>query len=160
VSRRAAPKPALSVSKGRTSGARQRGVAAVEFAVVAALFFTLLMGAVEMSRLLWTWNAAAEATRLGARLAVVCDMGDTSIVDRMRERLPYLKASDVTIDYLDPGNAPNTCSPATCKSVRVTLSGYTHVPIIPFVPLSIPIAPFQTTLPKEFMQSAGNPICS
>jgi Flp pilus assembly protein TadG len=135
-------------------------VAAVEFAVVASLFFTVLLGAMEMSRLLWTWNAAAEATRLGARLAVVCDIGDTTIVARMRDRLPYLQASNVTIDYLNPGNAPNTCSPATCKSVRVTLSGYTHVPIIPLVPLSIPIPQFQTTLPKEFMQSAGNPICS
>ena len=139
---------------------RQRGVAAVEFAIVASLFFMILLGAVEMARLLWTWNAAVEATRLGARMAVVCDIGEPNITARMQERLPYLQASNVTIDYLDPGQAPNTCTASTCKSVRVTLSGYTHVPIIPFVPLSIPIPAFQTTLTKEYMQSAGNPVCS
>jgi len=139
---------------------RQAGVAAVEFALVAALFFTILLGAIEMARLLWTWNAAGEATRLGARLAIVCDINDPIIKSRMRQMLPAMQPANVTIDYLDPGNAPNTCSAATCKSVRVTLAGYTHVPIIPLVPLSIPIPPFQTTLPKEFMQSAGNPVCN
>ena len=134
---------------------RQAGVAAVEFALVAALFFTILLGAIEMARLLWTWNAAGEATRLGARLAIVCDINDPIIKARMRQMLPALQPANVTIEYLDPG-----CTAATCKSVRVTLAGYTHVPIIPFVPLSIPIPPFQTTLPKEFMQSAGNPVCN
>ena len=143
-----------------TGHRQQRGVAAVEFALVAAVFFMILFGAMEMARLLWTWNAAAEATRLGARMAVVCDLNDSSIVQRMRERLPALQATHVTIDYLNPGSAPNTCSTGTCKSVRVTLAGYTHVPIIPFAALSIPIPPFQTTLPKEFMQSAGNPVCN
>jgi Flp pilus assembly protein TadG len=138
----------------------QRGLAAVEFAIVATIFFMMLFGAMEMGRLLWTWNAAAEATRLGARMAVVCDQNDPVIVKRMRERLPALQASNVTIDYLNPGSAPNTCTPATCKSVRVTLSGYTHVPIIPFAALSIPIPQFQTTLPREYMQSAGNPVCN
>lgn len=138
----------------------QRGVAAVEFAIVAALFFTVLLGAIEMARLLWTWNAATEATRLGARLAVVCDIGDADIVRRMRVMLPALQPSHVSVDYLNPGYAPNTCTPLTCKSVRVTLAGYTHVPIIPFTALSIPIPAFQTTLPKEYMQSAGNPVCN
>ena len=137
----------------------QRGVAAVELAVVCALFVTVLLGVMEMSRLLWTWNAAAEATRLGARLAVVCDMNDPSIKIRMAQMLPALQPDNVSIDYLDPGQAVNSCTAATCKSVRVTLHDYTHVPIIPFVPLSIAIPPFQTTLPKEFMQSAGNPVC-
>lgn len=126
---------------------RQAGVAAVEFALVAALFFTILLGAIEMARLLWTWNAAGEATRLGARLAVVCDMNDPGIFRRMQVMLPALQSTNVKIDYFS-------------QSVRVTLAGYTHVPIIPFVPLSIPIPPFQTTLPKEFMQSAGNPVCN
>jgi len=132
----------------------QRGVAAVEMAIVSAVFILILFGAMEMSRLLWTWNAAAEATRLGARLAVVCDIGDTSIKTRMAERLPALQPANVTIDYL-----PNGCTDETCQSVRVTLAGYTHVPIIPFASLSIPIPTFQTTLTKEFMQSAGNPVC-
>lgn len=144
----------------RPSGSRQRGVAAVEFAIVSALFFMILIGAMEMARMLWTWNAAAEATRLGARLAVVCDKNDPVIRARMRQMLANLDNEHITIDYLDPGQPLNSCTAATCKSVRVSLAGYTHQPILPFVALSIPIPAFQTTLPKEYMQSAGNPVCA
>lgn len=133
----------------------QAGVAAVEFALVSTLFFMVLLGTIEMARLLWTWNAAAEATRLGARMAVVCDINDPSIKARMQERLPALQVGDIALTYLPAG-----CTDANCQSVRVSLAGYTHQPIIPFVGLSIPIAPFQTTLPREFMQSTGNPVCN
>src|SRR3954452_7753274 len=54
----------------------QAGVAAIEFALVASLFFTVLLGIMEMGRVLFYWNSAAEATRLGARIAVVCDLND------------------------------------------------------------------------------------
>lgn len=137
------------------SKAGQSGAAAVEFAVVGAVFFVMLLGAIEMSRLLWTWNAAGEATRLGARMAVVCDLNDPAIKTRMRSMLAALESEHITLTYL-----PNGCTDANCQTVRVTLAGYTHQPIIPFVPMSIPIPPFQTTLPREFMQSAGNPVCN
>jgi hypothetical protein len=133
----------------------QRGAAAVEFAIVSAVFFMLLLGAIEMGRLLWTWNAATEATRLGARMAVVCDVNEPNIITRMQQRLPYLQPANVTVAYL-----PSGCTDANCQTVRVTLAGYTHQPIIPFIALSIPIPSFQTTLPREFMQSAGNPVCN
>lgn len=133
----------------------QRGAAAIEFAIVSAVFFMLLLGAIEMGRLLWTWNAATEATRLGARMAVVCDVNEPNIITRMQQRLPYLQPGNVSLTYL-----PSGCTDANCQTVRVTLAGYTHQPIIPFIALSIPIPTFQTTLPREFMQSAGNPVCS
>lgn len=139
----------------RSSKHCQAGAAAVEFAVVAAVFFMLLLGMIEMARLLWTWNAAGEATRLGARMAVVCDMNDPAIKTRMRAMLAALEPEHITLTYL-----PNGCTDANCQTVRVTLAGYTHQPIIPFVPLDIAIPPFQTSLPREFMQSAGNAACN
>jgi Flp pilus assembly protein TadG len=138
----------------------QFGVAAVEFALVASVFFTLLLGVMEMGRLLWTWNAAVEATRLGARMAVVCDLGDADIKTRMSGRLPALGTGNITITYLNPPAADNSCSAANCKAVRVSLTGYTHRTIIPFVPLAVTLPAFSTTLRKEFMQSTGNPVCS
>jgi Flp pilus assembly pilin Flp len=133
----------------------QRGAAAVEFAIVASLFFLILLGIIEMGRLLWTWNAAAEATRLGARMAVVCDKNDPTILVRMRGRLPALADGNITLEYF-----PSGCTDATCQTVRVSLTGYTHQPIIPFLSLTIPIPSFQTTLPKEFMQSTNNAVCN
>lgn len=143
-----------------TAQQRQRGTAAVEFAIVALLFFTLLIGIMEVGRLLWTWNAAVEATRLGARLAVVCSKDDPNIIARMRVMLPALGNEHITINYLNPPDAPNSCTSANCKSVQVRLAGYTHDPVIPLIPLSIPIPAFQTTLPRESMDSTGNPACA
>jgi hypothetical protein len=62
--------------------ARQRGLAAVEFALIAGMFFTLLIGIMEFSRVLFYWNTAAEVTRLAARSAVVCDSGASIIKDQ------------------------------------------------------------------------------
>ena len=50
---------------------RQRGQTLVEFALVALLFFVVLFGLIEFARALWTWNTIVQATRAGARFAVV-----------------------------------------------------------------------------------------
>ncbi|MDO8778828.1 MAG: pilus assembly protein [Burkholderiaceae bacterium] len=138
---------------------RQRGVAAVEFAIVSSLLFTVLFGVMEMGRLLWTWNAAVEATRYGARLAVVCDLNGSNIKSQMISRLPSLTTGNIVITYLNPPAADNTCTAANCKAVNVSLTNYTHNTIIPFVPLSLTLPPFSTTLRKEFMSSAANEVC-
>ena len=145
--------------KRRSHPSSQRGVAAVEFALICGLLCTLLLGVMEMGRLLWTWNAAVEATRFGARLAVVCDKDDSHIKTRMISRLPSLQNSNITISYLNPPAAVNTCTAATCKAVKVSLTGYTHTTIIPFVPLTLTLPPFGTTLRKEFMSSTSNEVC-
>jgi hypothetical protein len=56
----------------------QRGVAAVEFAIVAMLFFTMLFGAMEFGRLLYIWNTVQEVSRNAARQAVVTDFTSAS----------------------------------------------------------------------------------
>ena len=50
---------------------RQGGQTLVEFALVSLLFFVVLIGLVEFARALWTWNTIVQATRAGARFAVV-----------------------------------------------------------------------------------------
>ena len=50
---------------------RQRGVTAVEFALVSLFFFTLVLGIVELGRLLYVWNTVQEVTRRAAREATV-----------------------------------------------------------------------------------------
>ena len=52
---------------------RQSGATTVEFALVLIIFLTFLLAITDFSRMLFTWNAANEATRAGARYAVVCD---------------------------------------------------------------------------------------
>ncbi|HWI15336.1 MAG TPA: TadE family protein, partial [Burkholderiales bacterium] len=74
-------------------GQRQRGGTAVEFAIVSVVFFSLLIGCMELGRVLFYWNSAAEATRLGARMAVVCDKNAAAIKQRMREMLNLVPES-------------------------------------------------------------------
>jgi Flp pilus assembly protein TadG len=142
---------------------RQAGVVAVEVALVMPLLCLLLFGIVEMGRLLWTWNAAVEATRLGARLAVVCDVDRSlgaPIKSRMRTMLPLLANSNITIEYMNPVDTVDpSCTNDDCKAARVRLSGLTYTPIIPFMSLSLNLPGFSTTLRKEYMSSASNEVC-
>lgn len=143
-----------------TRRSRQRGVAAVEFALVAALFFMLLIGIMEMGRVLFYWNSAAEATRLGARIAVVCDLNDADIKARMQTMLSILPTSKIDIGY-----EPSGCTVDTCQSVTVSiLPDVSVATFIPYVPLVLTLPPFSTTLPRESMRSTfdgiANPVCS
>lgn len=90
----------------------QRGVAAVEFALVAIPFLLLLLGAIEFGRLLYLWNTAQEVTRNAARQAVVSNFDNASVVAIQRSAVfrvndGYLPASseisnaNVIIRYLD-----------------------------------------------------------
>lgn len=136
----------------RRGRGRQRGATAVEFALCAAIFLMMLLGAGEVGRLLWTWNAAGEATRLGARLAVVCDMNDADIKTRMRTMLGTLTNANIQLSY-----------PA--GMVTVTITGYTHHTFIPFVAMNVAMPALRTTLSRESMQSidaagTANPVCN
>lgn len=139
----------------RSSPPSQRGVAAVEFALIATVFFGLLLGAAEVARTLWVWNAAAEATRLGARMAVVCDMGDADIRARMRQRLGALADSNIALTY-----SPAGCDANSCESVTVTLTGYTQQTFIPLFNFQPVLPPFRTTLSREYLNSTNNPACN
>ena len=134
----------------------QRGAVAVEFALVAWLFLlTLLFGIIELGRAFFYMNATAEATRLGARIAVVCDKAvtDQTIKLRMREYVSVLEDTDILIEW-----DPDPCTrdgPPVCQRVTVSIRPTAKFDtFIPFVPLRWTLPPFATTLPRESMQSA------
>ena len=144
-----------------TSG-RQRGVTAVEFAFISGVFFTLLIGIVEFSRVLFYWNTAAEVTRLGARMAVVCDSGQASIKTRMRDMLPILDNTNISVAYAPAGcDADPSTARATCQRVTVSVANVSVATVIPLVPMTLSMPPFTTTLTRESMQtSTGGSVCS
>lgn len=146
--------------------AAQRGSVMIETALVSLLLFAMLFGVIEMGRLLWTWNAAVEATRLGARLAATCDLVATSpntadnvIKTQMRTRLSVLQPENIVISYLNPPVAANTCNAGTCTAVRVALTGLQHQTLIPLFAPRVAVPAFSTTLRRERMSSAGNAAC-
>ena len=104
-------------ANGAATRLKQRGAAAVEFALIASLLFMLMFGIVEMSRVLFYWNTATEATRLGARLAVVCNKDAAAIKTRMRRLLGLLATANIDISY-----APGGCDINTCRTVTVSIT--------------------------------------
>lgn len=73
----------------RFVGARhrsQRGVAAVEFSVVALVFFMVAFGIVELARIIYMYNTLADVTRSAARSAANIDWRNTTQLDQARWR--------------------------------------------------------------------------
>jgi Flp pilus assembly protein TadG len=136
---------------------RELGTTSVEFALVSVVFFSLLIGIMEFGRILFYWNSAEEATRLGARTAVVCDMNDADIKTKMHDIFPVVPVDKILVNY-----EPAGCTSNTCQRVVVSIAGGVSVAtFIPFISLTVPLAPFTTSLARESLDSAGgaNPVC-
>jgi hypothetical protein len=63
----------------------QAGTAAVEFALLAVIFFTLVFGIMELARLLFVFNTLHEVTRRAAAEAVNVYPRDTDGTDKVRQ---------------------------------------------------------------------------
>jgi Flp pilus assembly protein TadG len=141
----------------------QNGATIVEFALVLLMFLMFTLGLMDFARLLYTWNAATEATRHGARYAVVCvDPGGSSgkLLEKMQEMLPSISAYNLAWD-------PASCTSADCKGVTVTVTDFNFqwiAPIPSFVSpaLLLPGARFSTYLPREILRQDphSNEICN
>ena len=98
----------------------RRGVAAVEFAVAAPVLFALVLGLVELGRVMFVLNQMSNAAREGCRVAAlgnVLDSSDvTSVVNNhlVSTALPTL---DVNVT---PQNL-NTVSPGDAISVALSV---------------------------------------
>ena len=132
----------------------QSGVYVVEFALVSILLLTVLLGIIDFGRIMFLWNASAEATRVGARISVVCDIGAKRVLSVMGKFAP-VDQSTVRIDWYDSsGNVSTACTASNCVGVSVSISGLTITPVSPasfigFSSLTVP--PFSTYLSREIM---------
>jgi Flp pilus assembly protein TadG len=144
----------------------QAGATMVEFALVLIIFLTFLLGIMDFARMLWTWNAATEATRWGARVAVVCDKGAAAVVTNMIKFVPQLTADNVQIDWYDKtGSISTTCDHNSCAGVNVQITGLNYQWISPIAFGTAPLLPmpsFSTYLPREVMGQDDNSaaVCS
>ncbi len=138
---------------------RQYGLATVEFAIVAFVLFMLIFGVIEFGRGFFVVAALDEATRRGARMAVVCPINDPAIFQAAafnNTLIPDLDASDISVEYLDSSGAL-VATPAVAASfrliryVRVRVVGYQHQMLIPLITALAPffMPEFATVLPRE-----------
>lgn len=138
----------------------QRGVTTVEFAIVAAVFLTVLFAIVEFGRALFVANALTESTRRGARVAAICPVGDPGparVAIMVKADGSSLISSELTTDnvvvsYLNTAGAPladPVASFAAIRYVQVRIVGFTQQMLIPFVMPSFLMPEFTATLPIE-----------
>jgi hypothetical protein len=70
----------------RSSWRKQRGVAAVEFALVALIFFLVFFGVVEVARAMYVCNTLQEVTRRAASLAATANFSSATAMQAVREQ--------------------------------------------------------------------------
>ncbi|MES2129181.1 MAG: TadE/TadG family type IV pilus assembly protein [Pseudomonadota bacterium] len=160
--------------------ARAHGLATVEFAMVASVFFLLLFSIVELARVMYLFNTVQEVTRRAGREAAV---RWTSSADQATAKtlalfggssLPAgaeITSSSITIEYLDvsgsviaSGSMPTDAADniAACAdslrtanciySVRASISNVSYSPMISlFSFLNINLPSSAVTLHAESM---------
>lgn len=100
---------------------KRRGASAVEFAVVAPVFFLLIFGMIEFGRMVMVQQILTNASREGARLAV---LDGTTSSDVQTAVSAYLTNSSISGEgmtvTLDPTN-PQTAQAGQAVTVTVSI---------------------------------------
>ncbi|MEM9351776.1 MAG: TadE family protein [Planctomycetota bacterium] len=81
----------MRYSKTTLSGSR-RGASAVEFAIVAPIFFMVILGMIEFGRMMMVQQVITNAAREGARIAVLDSATNKKVTDKVND---YLNAGGV-----------------------------------------------------------------
>jgi hypothetical protein len=96
---------------------RQSGVAAVEFSLVAIIFFTIVFATLELARIEFLLNTLEEVTRRAAAAAANVDYRDTTAMQNVQAGAVFrtsagplplgnpVTADNIKIDYLSVSNA-------------------------------------------------------
>jgi len=161
---------------------KQQGVTSVEFAIVGSVFFMVLLGVIEVGRLLFTWNALAEATRRGARVAAVCPPNHSAIrriavFDDINGTgvspiIFGLTENNILVSYLDVNGSP--VGDVTVEAdyldieyIRVEIdtdtNQFQYQMLIPTLNSMITAPSFAATIPRESLgvprlDAAGTPV--
>ena len=139
----------------------EKGQTLLEFALVTLIFFILVFGMIEFGRALWTWNTIVQATRAGARYAVVetptsndteikkvVVYNDPNASSSSTPVVPGLTETNVIVNYLNnDGSAASNKNVADVIAVEVT--GYQFSFLVPLFGSQISLPSFTTKLPLE-----------
>jgi Flp pilus assembly protein TadG len=148
----------------------ESGSTMAEFAVVAGVFFMMILAIIEFGRLLYTHNALTDAARRGARYAVlhqqnapcvpnVVVYGETHInaatcaPNAGATPLIYgLTAANVSVSYQGDPSTPPTAYGVNLGTATVTIQNYQFTLSIPFARQTLNMGSYTSTLTAE---SAG-----
>jgi Flp pilus assembly protein TadG len=97
---------------------RRRGIAAVEFAIVAPVFFMLIIGIIEIGRAMMVQQVLINASRVGARRASTLSSSETAVTDAVTEYAAGMGISGLEVE-VNPN--PATAAAGTAITVDVAI---------------------------------------
>lgn len=115
---------------------RQRGVAAVEFAVLVFVLLLIGAGLVEFGRTLWYYNALAKGTRDAARYLSTVPAGTLGGQTATAQNIVVQAATAAFVPGFSSANVTAVCAPTACASV-VQPSDVTQVTVSASFPLTV-----------------------
>jgi len=128
----------------------QIGATAMEFALLASLFLTLLIGTLEFARLMMQINTVAAVSQMLARAASKCDVGSVNAASGLNQFMPGLPTKLLSVEYLPVG-----CGASDCQWVQVkTLPGISLNSTNPFFSSSLSWPVLTVTQPRESLNSS------
>lgn len=159
-------------------GKNERGATIAELAVVALLFFTMVLGIIEFGRLLYTHNALTDATRQGARYGALHHGANADDIQAVKNFVVYgpngefdddgnalspplingLTTDMVIVDFQgvdadgDPATPGTLAYGTNLGSVTVSIQNYEFNLNIPVIGRSLTLPAYTTTAMAE---SAG-----
>lgn len=106
----------------------QTGAAAAEFALVSILFLSLMMGTIDMARLMWELNSAKAATRAAVRLAVVSAPAAQTFVNYDATIAPLNLAPGDPVPSTEDGGPPTiTCTSTSCTTGALNSTSFNAI---------------------------------
>lgn len=112
----------------RTNRRARRGAALVEFALVAPIFLALVVGSIELGRAIMVQEALTNASREGARVAIVDGALSSDVTTAVNNYLSGMSISGASTDVTpaDPGTTPGGTQ--VTVTVSISYSSVTWVP--------------------------------
>jgi len=149
---------------------RQRGIAAVELAIVLPLLLAIVFGVTELGRAMYQYDALTKAARAAARYLSVYDPADADVRARAvniavcgalscasaMSVVPGLSSANVSIADAtsDASLASVETGQGTIDLVRVTIgapaTAYAFDPLVPFITPRITFGPIVAVMPQAF----------
>jgi Flp pilus assembly protein TadG len=91
----------------------QRGAAAIEFGLVAPVFFALVLGIVDIGRYMWTLNTMQYAIDDAVRAGVVRQMEPDEVEARVTTSLTHISLGGLAVEALPTSSTLEVTAQAT-----------------------------------------------
>ncbi len=116
------------VKSGQSLLAARTGAAVVEFAVVAPLLFMLTMGMMEVSRMVMVKQLLINASREGARLAVLPGTSSAEVLALVSQELTAYSVNGVSIQIQPVSLASAVAGTPVTVSLDVAAASVSWIP--------------------------------